>query len=254
MINVLIIEDEQPAVRHLQKLLERHAPDAEVCGALDTVEGAIKWFKENDSPDLILSDIRLADGLSFDIFKEVQVKAPIIFTTAYDRFAIQAFKLNSVDYLLKPIDGQELEAALDKYRGMKPAKSPAIPDLEQLASSLQQLTRGYKGRFVVRIGERLKAIETTDILYFYSKDKITFMKTADGKRHVTDYTLEQLEQQLDPAEFFRISRQYIIRFEAIEDMVYYSSTKLKLTLNHQEEKDVFVSRQRLHDFKEWLDK
>lgn len=254
-MRVLIIEDEQPAVRHLVNLLSKYAPGAEVCGSLDTVAGAIKWFAEHEPPDLILSDIRLADGLSFDIYKQVIVTSPIIFTTAYDRFAIQAFKLNSVDYLLKPIDGTELDAALSKYERLaKQSSQPALPDLGMLASSLQQLTRGYKNRFVVRTGERLKAIETGDILYFFSQDKITFMKTSDGKRYMTDHTLEQLEQQLDPNNFFRISRQYIIRFEAIADMVYYSSTKLKLALHHQEEKEIFVSRQRLADFREWLDK
>ncbi|MGB3181648.1 MAG: LytTR family DNA-binding domain-containing protein [Cyclobacteriaceae bacterium] len=254
-MRVLIIEDEQPAVRHLVNLLAKYAPGAEVVGALDTVSGSIEWLGSHPSPDLILSDIRLADGLSFDIYSQHPVSSPIIFTTAYDKFAIQAFKLNSVDYLLKPIDGDELKAALDKYHhSQNPASATSTTDLEQLAASLKKLTQGYKSRFVVRIGERLKAIETQDILYFYSKDKITFIKTTDGKRHVVDYTLEQLDSLLNPEEFFRVNRQHIVRFEAIADMVYYSSTKLKLTLQHQEENEIFVSRQRLGDFKDWLDK
>ncbi|WKN41254.1 LytR/AlgR family response regulator transcription factor [Tunicatimonas pelagia] len=257
-MNILIIEDEKAAARHITALIRQHAPEAEIVAQLDSVKHSVEWWQNNSAPDLVFMDIQLADGLSFEIFEHVQITVPVIFTTAYDQYAIQAFKVNSIDYLLKPIDEEELEAALDKYRSYHQKQvettTSAVPGLTQLQQALQMLqSPGYKNRFVVKIGERIKAIPSEKILYFFSQAKVTYLQTVEGKHYIIDYSLDQVEQMVDPAQFFRISRKYIVGLSAIDDIITYSSSRLKLHLRHSNDSDVLVSRDRVSAFRTWLD-
>ncbi|MEM8968028.1 MAG: LytTR family DNA-binding domain-containing protein [Bacteroidota bacterium] len=256
-MDILIIEDEKAAAKRLSVLVQQLLPQAEIIAQLDSVKRSVAWWQSNPAPDLVFMDIQLADGLSFEIFKQVSITAPVIFTTAYDQYAIQAFKVNSIDYLLKPIDEEELEIALDKYRSyhQQSSSSPASPDLSQLQQALQMLQKPtYKNRFVVKVGEHLNAIPTENILYFFSQAKATYLQTISGKHFIIDYSLEQVEEMVDPTHFFRISRKYMISFPAIDDIITYSSSRLKLHLKHSDDSDVLVSRDRVADFKEWLDR
>nr|WKN38829.1 LytTR family DNA-binding domain-containing protein [Tunicatimonas sp. TK19036] len=256
-MKILVIEDEKAAAKRLISLIQQEIPTAAIVAQIDSVKKSVAWFQENASPDLVFMDIQLADGLSFEIFEHTKVSAPIIFTTAYDQYAIQAFKVNSIDYLLKPIDAEELASAVKKYQSYHQAHSapkPEQPDLSQLQQALQMLQApGYKNRFVVKIGEHIKAIPTEDVLYFFSQEKMTYLQTQAGKHFIIDYPLDQLEEVVNPAAFFRISRKYIVRLSAIDDIITYSSSRLKLKLKHSDDSDVLVSRDRVTDFKQWLD-
>ncbi|MEQ9443696.1 MAG: LytTR family DNA-binding domain-containing protein [Cyclobacteriaceae bacterium] len=256
-MKILVIEDEKAAAKRLISLIQQEIPTAAIVAQIDSVKKSVAWFQENTSPDLVFMDIQLADGLSFEIFEHTKVSAPIIFTTAYDQYAIQAFKVNSIDYLLKPIDAEELSAAVEKYQSYHQAHSapkPEQPDLSQLQQALQMLqSPGYKNRFVVKVGEHIKAIPVEEVLYFFSQEKMTYLQTHAGKHFIIDYPLDQLEEMVNPAAFFRISRKYIVRLSAIDDIITYSSSRLKLKLKHSDDSDVLVSRDRVTDFKQWLD-
>ncbi len=257
-MKILIIEDEKAAARHLTVLIRQFITETEIIAQLDSVKRSVEWWQNNSAPDLVFMDIQLADGLSFEIFEHVSITAPVIFTTAYDQYAIQAFKVNSIDYLLKPIDEEELEVALEKYRSyyQKQADTTisSVPDLTQLQQALQMLqSPGYKNRFVVKVGEHIKAIPTEEILYFFSQAKVTYLQTLEGKYYIIDFSLDQVEQMVDPIQFFRISRKYMVRFSAIDDIITYSSSRLKLHLKHSKDSDVLVSRDRVSTFKAWLD-
>lgn len=254
-MKVLIIEDEKPAFKQLSAMLLRYDPGIEIIGQIDTVKKASAWFSQHPAPNLVFMDIQLADGLSFDIFERVAVTAPIIFTTAYDQYAIQAFKVNSIDYLLKPIDPHELSSAIDKFRSLYQYKGDNQANtrhMEQVQQAIRMLTQPYKNRFVVKVGEHIRAIPVEDVLYFHSHEKMTFMQTTD-KRYIVDYTLDQTERLLDPKLFFRVSRKYMIKIDAIRDIITYSSSRLKLRLLCSDDNDVLVSRERVNDFKQWLD-
>lgn len=256
-MKIVVIEDEKAAAKRLISLIQQEIPTAAIVAQIDSVKKSATWFQENASPDLVFMDIQLADGLSFEIFEHTKVSAPIIFTTAYDQYAIQAFKVNSIDYLLKPIDAEELSAAVEKYQSYHQAHStpkPEQPDLSQLQQALQMLqSPGYKTRFVVKVGEHIKAIPVEEVLYFFSQEKMTYLQTQAGKHFIIDYPLDQLEEMVNPAAFFRISRKYIVRLSAIDDIITYSSSRLKLKLKHSDDSDVLVSRDRVTDFKQWLD-
>lgn len=266
-MQVLIVEDEKPAARHLTALLQKHDPAIEVVAQLESVKKAVAWFSENRPPDLVFLDIQLADGLSFSIFEQVRVVSPIIFTTAYDQYAVQAFRVNSVDYLLKPIGPDELAQALDKFRQYHrsaPAESARQPPsvdaimMAQIQQAISTMSQPYKHRFVVKGGEHIRPIPVAQVLYFTSQDKVTFMQThpdqkTSGRRFVIDYSLDQVAEAVDPNRFFRISRQYIVSLEAVEDIVAYSSSRLKLVLKHCDDNQVLVSRERVADFRQWLD-
>ena len=266
-MQVLIIEDEKPAARHLTALLQKHDPTIEVLAQLDTVKKAVAWFNDHPAPDLVFLDIQLADGLSFSIFEQVTVTSPIIFTTAYDQYAVQAFRVNSVDYLLKPIGPDELAQALDKFwqhygtASAQPAGQPPLWDsamMRQIQRAISTMSQPYKHRFVVKVGEHIRPIPVAEVLYFTSQDKVTFMQTrtdqkASGRRFIIDYSLDQVEAAVDPGRFFRISRQYIVSLEAVEDIITYSSSRLKLILRHCEDNQVLVSRERVATFRQWLD-
>lgn len=254
-MKVLIVEDEAMAARRLNNLLEQLEPGIEVLAKLDSVKRVVKWLKENDTPDLIFFDIQLADGISFEVFEKTEVKSPVIFTTAFDEYAIQAFKVNSIDYLLKPIDPKELENALIKFRERSiPASPQPAFDMGMIQKAMEMMTRQYKERFVVKIGEHIHTIPTTDTAYFFSQEKATFLQTMEKNRFIIDYTLEQIEQLIDPDKFFRINRKYLVSLEAVKDIVTYSNSRLRLILKHSDDMDAIVSRDKVQAFKKWLDR
>jgi DNA-binding LytR/AlgR family response regulator len=252
--HVLIIEDEPEAARRLELLIKDLLPQANILAKLDSVKRSLSWLSEHDSPDLIFMDIQLADGLSFQIFEKWHVQSPVIFTTAYDAYALKAFKVNSIDYILKPVDRSDLEIALQKFATLTQRKEGTTDLLTSIGEAVQMLTRQYKSRFIIKVGEHLKSIEVRDIHYFFSLDKTTFARGTDKRQHIIDFSLEQLEDILDPRQFFRINRKYIISASAIHDMVSHSNSRLKLILKASDDADIIVSRERVQEFKDWLDR
>jgi two-component system response regulator LytT len=251
-MNVLIIEDEKPAARRLARLLNEL--DVQVATMLHSVEESVEWFQNNDHPDLIFLDIQLSDGLSFEIFDLVEVKSAIIFTTAYDEYALEAFKLNSIDYLLKPIDDEELESAVRKYQNLKPDHNQLSLDFEDIKKLLvNPLEREYKKRFTIRLGQHLKIINADEIECFYSENKGTYASTTEGRNYLLDTTLENLENELSPQIFFRVSRKFYININHIKDIVSYTNSRLIIKLNRFNEQEIIVSRERVRDFKLWLE-
>lgn len=250
-MKVLIIEDERPAANRIKQLISEFLPEAQIFGHLDSISAAVKWLKGEPTPDLIFSDIELADGQSFNIFEQVQVSSPIIFTTAYDQYAIKAFKLNSIDYLLKPIDPLELEKAILKFKNSQ--LQPQI-DLGQLQNLLKTEKALYKSRFMVKIGERIQSIAVEDACYFFSAEKTTFIQLKEARKYILDYTLDQIEEMLNPQQFFRINRKYIASIDAIADIFSYSNSRLKIKLKGCEDTDILISREKVNHFKEWLDR
>ncbi|MGS0524166.1 LytR/AlgR family response regulator transcription factor [Zobellia nedashkovskayae] len=251
-MKTIVIEDEKPAARRLSRLLSEL--DVEVSEMLHSVEEAVEWFLNNPHPDLIFLDIQLSDGLSFEIFDAVEVKSAIIFTTAYDEYALQAFKLNSIDYLLKPIDDEELEAAVKKYQSFKPEAKSMTLNFDDIKNLLvNPLEREYKKRFTARVGQHLKIINADEVESFYSENKGTYAATADGRNYLLDTTLENLENELEPKTFFRVSRKFYININYIKDIVSYTNSRLQIKLNHFNEQEIIVSRDRVKDFKLWLE-
>jgi two-component system, LytTR family, response regulator LytT len=252
-MNILLIEDEPLAVDKLTLLLREVAPHSAVVGQTDGIESSVEWLQTHPAPDLILMDIELSDGQSFDIFNQIEVTSPVIFTTSYDEYAIQAFRVNSVDYLLKPIKSADLQRALQKYERLNRPAQPQL-DIARLVQELQRQNqpREYRTRFLVKQGQRLLPVETEQIAYFYLDDGLTFFMTHDRNRHLVDYTLEELEQMLDPKAFFRINRQFILAVRAVAQIHTHFNGKLKLHLNPPTDKEVMVSRDRVNDFKDWL--
>jgi two-component system LytT family response regulator len=251
-MTILIIEDEEPAYKRLQKMLKELEPGHILLDQIVSVSSAVKWFKENDGPDLIISDIQLSDGISFEIFKQVDIKCPIIFTTAYDQYAIEAFKVNSIDYLLKPVKKEDLEKAVTKFKALTPASAAPAIDINKLLQSLQPAGTDYKKRFVVRYGEHIKTIDIEEVVYFYTEDKATFLCTKDARRFVVDFNLDTLDSMLDPKIFFRINRQYIISIHSIAEMFAYSKSRVLIKLNPPSKHETIVSTERSADFKHWL--
>ena len=252
MLNVLIIEDEEPAAKRLRKMLLEIAPETTVLENIVSVSSALKWFSENPSPDLIISDIQLSDGLSFEIYKKIDLACPVIFTTAYDQYAIEAFKVNSIDYLLKPIKKEELENAVNKYKKINQANVAPLVDINKLLQSFNPTGKEYKNRFVVRYGEHIKTINIEEVVYFYTEDKVNFLCTKDSRRFVIDFNLDTLESTLDPKSFFRINRQYIIGIHSIAEMLAYSKSRVLIKLNPPAKHETIVSTERSSDFKHWL--
>lgn len=248
-MTTIIIEDEKPAARMLQRKLQALQVPVQVM--LHSVREAIEWFEQNPHPDLIFLDIELSDGLSFEIFEKVAIQSPVVFTTAYDAYALRAFKLNSIDYLLKPIDEDELEVAVEKYKKRTSANAPVdMLMIRQLLVSAQP--QAYKKRFSVKVGDHIKIIGIDDIELFYSEFKGTFVHTFEGRTYLLDTTLEALEKEVEPKQFFRVSRKYLIAHTALKDIVVYSNSRLKLTLKSFNKEEVIVSRERVSDFKDWL--
>jgi DNA-binding LytR/AlgR family response regulator len=250
-MNILIIEDEKPAATRLIKLLEPHFPGVLPIANLDTVVRAGAWFDQNPEPDLIFCDIQLADGISFEIFEKVKLSSPVIFTTAYDQYAIKAFQVNAIDYLLKPIDPIELAKAVDKFKSRQ--IKPSL-DLDILKSLLQSEKKSFKSRFLVRFGEKIQSISIEETDFFFSEERVTFLQTAEGKKYVLDSTLEQVEAAIDPAVFFRINRKYLCRVDAVEEVLSYSNSRLKVKLKNFSDNDILISREKVGEFKDWLDR
>ncbi|MFK7906801.1 MAG: LytR/AlgR family response regulator transcription factor [Chitinophagales bacterium] len=253
-MNFLIIEDEYHAAKMLTELLSTLEPQATILEAVDSVEDAVEWFQSHEMPDLIFMDIQLADGLSFDIFRQVKVNCPVIFTTAFDRYSLQAFKVNSVDYLLKPIEKEELAAALQKFHRYHQQASKVTLNNDSLQNLIQQLAqpKPYKGRFLLKHGQTWEYLASDSVNYLYSADGLTFLVDNKGKRHALDESLEQLQNQLDPSTFFRINRQQIIHIEAIQKMHSWFNHRFKLEMAEDKGQEFIVSRKRTKEFKEWL--
>lgn len=251
-MKVLIIEDEKPAADKLKQLLTDKVEDIIILDSLETVEGSINWFLNNPSPDLIFMDIQLADGISFEIFESVRIDAPVIFTTAYDQYAIRAFKVNSIDYLLKPVEAKMLVQSIEKFRSLYPSGKT---DNKKIDLLYDQLVKKFKIRFFIRLGAHCRSVMTEDIKYFFIVERSTFMKTIPGKIFDIDYSLDQLEKMLDPEKFYRINRKFIINIVTINDIITWSSNRLKLKLSGEEDNyDLVVSREKVSDFKRWLDR
>ncbi|GAB3752725.1 LytR/AlgR family response regulator transcription factor [Spirosoma pomorum] len=257
-MNVLIIEDEARSARQLERMLKNYDPSIQVLAQLPSVRESVDWFtKQSNSPapglDLVLMDIHLEDGLAFSIFDQINLTVPIIFTTAYDEYMIKAFKVNSIDYLLKPVDEDELVNALNKYRTLR--SSTTSPDLTQLMHVMQQFREPaptFKERFMVSIGTRIRSVETVDIAYFYSEEKATFLMTKEGQFLPLDYSLDQLAGLLNPSQFFRVNRQFLVARSALRNIQTYSAGKVKLDLQPSTRQEIFVSIHRLTEFKDWL--
>ncbi|QDA61305.1 LytR/AlgR family response regulator transcription factor [Hymenobacter jejuensis] len=255
-MKVLLLEDEYPAAERLQRLLHQAAPEAQVLTVLDSVTAAVAWLAANPAPDAILADIQLADGLSLEVFDRAVVSSPVIFTTAYDAYAIRAFKANSIDYLLKPIKLADLQAAFAKLRQWgTPAASNPDPTqrLERLLDSLPRPAQPFKTRFLVRSGEQLLPLPTEQVAWFQSRHEVTTLVATDGRRFVVDYTLEQLEQLLNPQQFFRLNRQFLAHLQAVQRLHPHFNGKLKLDLSPAPTDEVMVSREKAGAFKNWLE-
>jgi len=254
-MNVLIIEDEIQAAKRLENLINELLPETVISGRTDSIKSSVKWLKSNPQPDLIFMDIQLGDGLSFEIFEMFDVKSPVIFTTAYDEYALKAFKVNSIDYILKPVDQAELQVALKKYISLsRDQHAPAQVLTNSISKVVELLSRKYKERFVVKVGEHLRTINIADIQYFYSAEKATFCHTQDNRNHILDFTLDQLEGMIDPSLFFRINRKYLIHAGAIKDIISYTNSRLKIILQDSQDEDSIVARERVQQFRQWLDR
>ncbi|MGG9964199.1 LytR/AlgR family response regulator transcription factor [Ferruginibacter sp. SUN106] len=254
-MQILIVEDEELAVKKLQKTLLSVSTSATIAGVTDSIKSTVEWLQENPQPDLILMDIELADGQSFEIFNLTEVKSPVIFTTSYDEYALKAFKVNSVDYLLKPIQKEELQAALTKFQKIK-GNSNADINIEVLVKELQQKLqpKEYRKRFLVKHGQKLVSVEIDEIAYFYSDGRLNFFKTQDNKKFVVDYTMDELEDMLEPEKYFRISRSFYVSVNSIDKIDDYFGNRLILQLKPAVDKEALVSREKVTDFKKWMGK
>jgi len=258
-MKIFIVEDEELAVKKLQKTLHAIDADLEVAGTADSIASAVEWLQTNDRPDLILMDIELADGQSFEIFNLIEVKSPVIFTTSYDEYALKAFKVNSVDYLLKPIQKDELEAAISKFRQMKETFQGGKTTDAQITSLVKELQqtlhqKEFRKRFLVKHSQKLISVEVDRIAYFFSDDRLNFFKSYDDKKYVIDYTMDEIEQMLDPDQFFRINRAFIVSIKSIDQIHEYFGNRLKLNLKPVIDKEALVSREKVASFKDFMGK
>ncbi len=254
-MKILIVEDEELAAKKLQKILVAVDPSAMVAGVTDSIKTTVEWLQDNPQPDLILMDIELSDGQSFEIFNLTDVKSPVIFTTSYDEFALKAFKVNSLDYLLKPVQKDELEVALKKFHKLKGSQQSDM-NIDQLVKELQSKLKpvSYRKRFLVKHAQKLISMEVGDIAYFYSDGRLNFFKTTDNKKFVVDYTMDELEEMLDPERYFRISRSFYVSINSVDKIDDYFGNRLILALKPAVDKEALVSREKVTEFKNWLGK
>ena len=252
-MKVVIIEDEYYASEKLKNELNQISNEIEVISVLESCDACITFFKENDEYDLVFSDIHLADGICFNIFSEIDIKAPIIFTTAYDKYALQAFETNGIDYLLKPIQPERLQKALDKFSSMKSSEE-AGSLYEEIKSMLDTKSKSYKSRFLCKLGNKIKSIPVESIKYFYSKDKMTFLVDENKNRYPVNHTLDEIDKMLDPKDFIRLNRQYIAHFTSIHEINTYFKGRLKLKLYPPHDDDIVISTDRSPILKSWLDR
>ena len=248
-MNIVILEDESRAVNHLKRLIREVAPQMEFSGTFETVSEAIAFLEQDPPVDLIFSDVQLADGTSFEIFSRVSIRCPIIFTTAYDTYAIEAFNTNGIDYLLKPIEGERLRKAINKAKSFTGSR-----ELESLVSLIAPRgSRPYKSRFMVKVGEKIRPIAIEEILAFYSFEKTTYLFTREFRNYIIDYSIEDLEGMLDPGRYFRINRKYIVSIEACSQILAWSNSRLKIDIEGIDDQKIVVARERVKEFKRWLD-
>ena len=270
-MNVLIVEDEELAVRKLRKLIADVDPSLTILGVTGSIEESVNWLGENPAPELIFMDIELADGQSFEIFEQAEIRSRVIFTTSYDEYALQAFKVNSIDYLLKPIQKEDLQRSLKKLRDLT-AQGPAPTDVPAPTLNIEKLlrelqggawsegrtpgapTKEYRRRFLVKQGQKLLSVEVGDILYFYTDERFSFFKTRTGQKFLVDYTLDELADSLDPVQFFRPNRGLIITHQAVEQIQPYFGNRLSLMLKPAFDKEALVSREKVSEFKVWMGK
>lgn len=250
-MKILILEDEEQALNRLQKIITSVVPDAEIVGTGTSIAEAVNWFHANPLPDLVFMDIQLSDGSSFQIFNSVKIGCPVIFTTAYESYAMQAFKVNSVDYLLKPIDEADVKRAIEKLRMLQRSGSFSV-DYAEILKAIQQPAKKYKDRFIIKLGDTIKSVLVTDIAYFYTENKTNFVCTNDGRRLPLDFNLDQIEEMLNPRIFFRINRQFIIGHHAIEEMKAHTRSRINVKLCPPTRLDTIVAIDRAHDFRDWL--
>jgi len=258
-MKILIVEDEDLAVKKLQKTLQSIGDDLEVVGTANSIVSTVEWLKSNPQPDLILMDIELSDGQSFEIFNLAEVKSPVIFTTSYDEFALKAFKVNSLDYLLKPVQKDELEHAINKFKNLKEVyggqqhqQSPIQAIVKELQQTLQ--SKEYRKRFLVKHLQKLVSVDVTNISYFYSDERLSFFKTGDDKKYMTDYTIDEIETMVDPDQFFRINRAFLVSVKSVDQINDYFGNRLKLNLKPVIDKEALVSREKVTEFKNWMGK
>lgn len=252
-MRILVIEDEHYAAKRIKSLILNELPDAQILDVIDTVEDAVTWFSSHIEPNLVFMDIQLADGLSFQIFDKVKISAPIIFTTAYDEYALNAFKVNSIDYLLKPIEKEALRVAINKYQQFFPNKQSSEIDWTHISKEMFQPHATYKQRFLIKSGNAYSYLNTQDINLLYSEDGLSFASTIDSKRVLLDATLEKLNQELDPSRFFKISRKHIVAIDGIQKIHPYLNNRLKIEVRSEYKEDLIVSRERVKEFKAWVD-
>lgn len=255
-MKVVIIEDEKPAIVKLEKMLQEYDDEIQVIGRLGSVEGSVKWIRESgQEADLFFMDIRLTDGVSFDIFNHVEINKPVIFITAYNEYAIQAFKVNSIDYLLKPLSYEDLYRSMEKIKTLRenlPANNERI-QYDELSRMLLQLNKNFKTRFMVKVGEHIKSVKVENISLFYAEGRTVFIITQKQNKYIIDYTLEELVKMLDPDLFFRPNRSFILNINTIKDVVVYSNSRLLVLLNFDFEKEIIVSRDKVAQLKTWFE-
>ena len=252
-MKVFIIEDEKLGVQRLTKQLEEIDSKIEVAGVTDSIKASVTWLRENTMPDLIFMDIELADGQSFEIFKQIEIKCPVIFTTSYDEYTLQAFKVNSIDYLLKPIKKEELRQSLDKYQTVKQQYiNNHSVQISDLISELKTQNQGGRNRFLIKQGQRFLSIDAKEIAYFYVDGKLTFFKTWDNRKFIVEYTLEEIARMVDEHDFYRLNRAFIAHIKAIDKVHNFFNGKLKIELTPEMDKEILVSREGASGFKEWF--
>jgi DNA-binding LytR/AlgR family response regulator len=251
-MNILIVENEKPAAEKIVRLLEKIDRSLTIAGIVETVEGAINQLQNEAPPDLILMDIQLDDGLCFEIFETIGIDIPVIFTTAYDEYMLKAFKVNSVDYLLKPVEEDALRNAINKFKSLH---DKAVFKNDMIMQLIRELNAGFKNRFLVKIGPRYRSVPVGEISCFYISGRVTFIRTFADKEYAIDYSLDYILKSVDYHTFFRINRNCMVNINAISDILFYSSSRLKIKLNSNKPmEDLIVSRDKVHEFKKWIDK
>lgn len=252
-MKVLIIEDEAPAFRRLQTVLEEVCPHANIVDVIDTVAESAKWFENHQAPDLVFMDIQLSDGISFEIFDRVNIRCPVIFTTAFDEYMLRAFKVNSIDYLLKPVKKEELAMSLQKYNAMRNIFTSSLnTNLSELVKHIRLDDRHFKSRFLVKVGDTMISVETSDIAYFQTRHGVVHLVNRHGRKYLMDAALDELAQQLDPQAFYRANRQFIVHFDAIKKTHRYHKGKLLLEVMPASDEQIIVSSEKSTAFKQWL--
>ncbi len=254
-MKVLILEDEIPASKRLKSMLKKADPDLEILAIIDSIEDAVNWFKDNDEPDLIFADIQLSDGVCFEIFEEVNIQCAVIFTTAFNEYAIEAFKVNSIDYLLKPIDQKMLSSSIKKYKNIRTSYNKPGKNMDDLLTKLNKITStDFKSRFLVKKGQTMKTVSTDDTAFFLIENQLVFLVDNKNNKYIIEHSLDDIEQMLDPEAFFRINRQMIVSLGSVKTIHPYFNSRLKLMLDPVIKAEILVSRMKVSEFKKWLDR